>query len=162
MPITGGSIFAAGLLLYVILRFLITPINVHYAVSSDGITLSSFRKNLVISFNEIESVAELKGQKAEELLLKVQNQMIEKVRANRSLGGGYAFAEQMKARGFYRFLSVVPIFYSSGAQRGPRMASRVSLSCDCVFILLKNKEAHLISPVDVTGFVNEAKKYLPA
>ena len=160
--ITGGCIFASGMLLFIIMRFFINPINVHYSIDNDGISLMSFRRNLKVSFNEIQSVVELQKKDAESLMLKIQNQMVERIRHNRLRDKG-VFAEQKKMFEFYRFLSVTPVFNNSGVQPpGPRKAKHISLPCNCAFILLKTEEGYIISPLDTAGFVNEVKKYLPS
>ena len=72
-----------------------------------------------------------------------------------------AFKEQKKAFERFKYLSV-PISYSSSGRRqiGPEKASGTDLPCDTIFILQKNGEGYLISPLDIEGFMNEAKKYI--
>ena len=57
----------------------------------------------------------------------------------------------------YKFMSVALAFSGSGRSQ---YASSVDLPCETVFILMKNGEGYFISPLDIAGFMNEAKKHL--
>lgn len=155
------AIFA--FVLFFVAYFLTTPPNVFYAIGAEGITLRAWTKTLLIPFKEIESIYELKENQAEELMLKrkrseeQEEATIFHSEQNPLAKTGAAFSAQAKAFSPYKFLSAPIVFRSSGNRNH---MSGVNLPCDCVFILLKNGNGHLISPLDTEGFVNEAKKYI--
>lgn len=55
----------------------------------------------------------------------------------------------------FLYLSV-PMVYEG--RRYKATYDKVNLSCDCVVILLKNKEGYFISPEDIKGFISEVKR----
>lgn len=172
--LSGGEIFSAGALfagfgvaMLCIGHFLTTPSRVSYCINSSGVSLNSRKHSLKISFSEIESILELKENQAEELMLRLKKKE-ESEAANIVFGENgreltvsqkimEAFRLQAKALAPYKFLSVPVMYKSTG---GDKQTKSSNLPCDTVFLLLKNGEGYLISPLDTAGFVMEAKKFM--
>lgn len=166
----GLCLFGCCLLFFLIAHYLTSPFNVHYIVSKQGISLTAFRTTLVIPYSEIESLTHLTERQTESGILKGWNNMkvqqTEAIRATANtetaqpatlLGTVKAvFTLQTTWFDKYKFLSVAIGFSGS---RNSQVAQNADVPCDTVFILLKNGSCYLISPLDIEGFMNEARKY---
>ncbi|MBI4930043.1 MAG: hypothetical protein HY841_04710 [Bacteroidetes bacterium] len=162
---TGYYMAIFAFVLFLMARFITTPPNVLYSIGEEGIRLRGWTKKHLLSFSEIESVNELKEDQAERLML-LRKKENEKDTANIFFGESgksmnpiekiiSAFKKQAKSFAPYKFMSV-PIAFRGKFEH----VSGANLPCDCVFILLKNGEGYLISPLDTEGFVKEAKKHM--
>lgn len=172
---TGAALFGGGVLFLLIAHFLTSPMNVHYFVGKEGVTLKAFKTTRQLSYAEIESITALEEGQSEKFILQLQNQTAQKQQesitgAARSKEEGDlsnmwertkdAFKEQKRAFEKFKFLSVATVYSSSGRQRGVRKAQKADLPCATVLILMKNGESFFISPLDIEGFVREAKKHM--
>ena len=168
----GGGLGMTGFatLLLVLGHFFTSPLNIAYYVGPACILLKQGKKSLEISYADIQSLTHLKEDQSEKFILELQNSLTDRQReilrgpeAENILGQlRNAFSEQKKAFEKFKYLSVAVAYSSSGrSQAGPERASGADLPCDTVFILLKSGEGYFISPLDISGFMNETGKYLP-
>ncbi len=166
----GLALFGCCLLFFLIAHYLTSPFNVHYVVSKQGITLTAFRTTRFIPYSEIESVTYLTELQTEQIILKGWNHLkVKQSEAIRkapdvhsaspeTLWGTITSVFKLQTTWFdkYKFLSVAIGF--SGSARS-QVAQSADIPCDTVLILLKNGEGYFISPLDIPGFMEEAKKY---
>ena len=166
----GALLFACCLGFFLLAHFLTAPLNVHYFVGRDGITLKAFSATHSIPYASIEAIRHVSEKLSEEFALKgwtgSQSRQMEEFQAMPE-GDLLAFlrkiVEAIKAQKTrfspYKFLSV-PIGFSSSARSS--VARTADLPCDTVFIVLKDGGSFFISPLDIPGFMNETKKYFSA
>lgn len=145
---------------------------VHYYTSPEGIYLKRLKKIIFIPHSTIESVDIVEKKQAEDMLLKWMNQNTENTVQDelniRSFRDVKKVFTNIRHRGkIYSFMSSSVLFYEYQNRFNHKFRFRiplfayVKLSCDPVFIKLKNKEwqeGYFISPLDSKGFVEEAKK----
>lgn len=165
----GVGIFGFGLFIFILGKYFTSARKISYIVRADGISLKSTRGAVGISYFELDTVTALKEKQAEEFMLKLRQKLEDKNTAIiRGETGAQsitdklkeAFREQKKSFEPYKFLSV-PIMYINAGRKHRNKTTRVNIPCDTVFILLKNGDGYLISPLNPEEFVNEVKKYLP-
>lgn len=164
----GLFLFGCCLLFFLIAHYLTSPFNVHYIVGKQGITLTAFRTTLTIPYPEIESITYLTERQTEQVILKGWNHLkvkqIETINTSSNEPASLfetaksVFRLQTTWFDKYKFLSVAIGFTGSGSARVARSAD---VPCDTALILLKNGAGYIISPLDVKGFVEETKTYLP-
>lgn len=165
----GLAVTGFATLLLIIGHFFTSPLNVHYFVGRQGLVLQQRKTILSIPYPEIESLTRLEEKQGEALLMQLQNQLSEKqlemvTQSSEGVISGIksAFQEQKKAYEKYKFLSVPIAYTSRGRQRGPDSTTGADLTCDTIFILMKSGEGYLISPLDIEGFMAEARKNMSA
>jgi len=168
----GILVFGIALVFLCGVHFLTSPPAISYCVAKEGIILKHGKKMLSIPYSDIESLTHLKEKQAEDFIIKLQQKVSEKqaeevqgiksAQSRLDIGGisrlrKNILEEQKKAVEKYKFLSVT-IGYSKYNSKG--IVKKADLPCDTIFILQKNGEGYLISPLDIEGFMNEAKKQM--
>lgn len=145
------GIFGCTLGLLYFFSLVYTSRGVKYYVGKRKISLFR-RKELIVDYNEIETVSELSAAEAGEAIKLILNNAKQ---VQRDLGLVEAVKKDLETYGQLNFLSVP---YSCSGGEDYNDYDKVSIPCPCVAIKLKSGKTYYISPQDSSAFVNEVKK----